>query len=89
MSIDGDGTIPVQSDKRPSQWTRNSWDMDEAGMSGMAEIQRKKVEEVEDQHELRQVESGSDEKHDECELEKIVQDEMASNCGGGINELGI
>lgn len=46
MSIDRDGTIPVQSNESPSQWPRDSWDMDEAWMSRVSEIQGAEIEEV-------------------------------------------
>lgn len=59
--------------------------MDEARVSVVAEVQRREVEEVNDQDELGPVEVRANEEHDECEVEEVVGDEMASNTGGGMN----
>jgi hypothetical protein len=43
----------------------------------VAEVERGQVEEVDDQDELGPYEVGSDEEHDEAEVEEIVRDEVA------------
>jgi len=79
VSIDGDSSIPIQSIECPCQRSRDSSDMDESWMSRMSEVQSAEVEEVDDQDDLSDEEMSSDEEHDEGELEKVVEDEVASN----------
>jgi hypothetical protein len=55
----------------------------------MTEVKRGKVKEVDDEDELSPDEVGSDEEHDESELEEVVHDEMASNTCGGIDVVSV
>jgi len=89
VSIDSDSTIPVQSNKGPSQWTRDGWNMNEAWVSWVAEIQGRKIEEVENQDELSQVETRPNKEHDEPKLEQIVENEMASNGSSSIDKFSV
>jgi len=51
----------------------------------MAEIEGGKVEEIEDEEDLRNDEVSTNEEHHECELEEIIEDEMASNTSCGLD----
>lgn len=53
--------------------------MDKARRGRVAEIERRQVEEVDDQNQLSPDEVGSDEEHDECEMEEVVEDEVAAH----------
>ena len=89
MSIDCNGTIPVQSNKGPRQGARNNWDMDEPWMSVVTEVEGGKVEEVDDQDDLSPDEVAADEEHDEGELEEVVDYEVASNTRGCVDIIGV
>jgi hypothetical protein len=84
-----DGTIPVDGHKGPSQRRRHDGRMDEAWVGVVAEVQERQVEEVEHQEELGPVKVGSDKEHDEAEMEQVVQDEVAANAGGGVNDIAV
>lgn len=45
----------------------------------MAEVERRQVEEVDDQDQLSPDEVGSDEEHDEGKVEEVVEDEVAAH----------
>lgn len=55
----------------------------------MAEVQRRQVDEIEDDDELRPAEQGPHEQHDEREVEQVVQDKVAADSAGGIDALNI
>ena len=55
----------------------------------MTEVKRGKVEEVDDQNQFCEEEISTNEEHDKCELEKIVEDEVASNSCSGLNVFGV
>lgn len=55
----------------------------------MAEIQRGKVEEVDDQHDFSDDEVATDEQHHECELEEVVEYEVASYPCGCLDVGGV
>jgi len=90
--VDSDSTIPVQGDESPSQWSRNSGDVNQTGMGRVAEVQEGQIEEVEDQDDLSPDKVSSNEEHDECELKEVIEDEVGTNSsssldmGGGIGE---
>jgi len=54
----------------------------------MSEVQEGEVEEVDDQDELSDQEVTTDEEHHKSELEKIVEDEVASNSSSSLNFFG-
>lgn len=56
-------------------------------MGGMAEIQRRQVEEVDNQQNFRPEKVGASEEHNPTKLEKIVEDEMTSNRSGRIDKV--
>lgn len=55
----------------------------------MTEIQRREIDEVEDDDELRPAEQGPHEQHDERKVEQIVQDKMAADGAGRVEFLDI
>jgi hypothetical protein len=56
MGIDGYGSIPVNSDKRPGQRSRNGWNVDEAWSHWITDIEERQVQEFDDQDEFGQPE---------------------------------
>jgi len=89
MRIDSNGTVPVKSNKCPSQRSGNDWNVDESCVSVMAEIKGRQVEEVDDQDNLSPDEVPTDEEHNECEVEQVVEDEVASDTCCGVHVVGI
>lgn len=55
----------------------------------MAEVERRQVEEVDDEDHLSPDEVGTDEEHDECEVEEVVEDKVAADCGCGLDMVGV
>lgn len=45
----------------------------------MAEVERRQVDEVDDQDQLSPDEVGSDEEHDKGEMEEIIENEVAAH----------
>ena len=86
---DHQGAIPVQSDKGPRQGTGHDRRVNEPRIRVVAEIEGGQVEEVENQDHLSPVEVGSDEEHHEGKVEQIVQDEVAADAGGSLNNVGV
>jgi len=89
IGINCDGSIPVQSNKCPCQWSRNNWDMDESRVRVVAEVERGEVEEVDGQDDLSPDVVAADEQHDERELEEVVDDEVASNTSCCVDIVGV
>lgn len=87
--MDHDGSIPVDGDESPSEGRGNDRPVDEARVSVMAEVERRQVEEVDDQDQLGPNEMGADEEHDEGEVQQVVEDEMTPHTGGSLNIVGI
>jgi len=59
--------------------------MYEPRMGVVPEIETGKIEEVDDEDELCPDEVGTDKKHDECEVEKVVDYEVRTNSSGSID----
>lgn len=55
----------------------------------MAEIKRRKVNKVQNQDDLGPVEVGSDKEHNKGEVEEVIEDEVASNAGGSMNNVRV
>lgn len=89
MGIDCNSTIPVQSDESPSQRSRDGWDMDCSSVGIVAEVEEGEVEEVDDQDDLGPDEVAADEEHDPGELEEVVEDEVASDGGCGLDVVAV
>jgi len=52
VGIDSDSAVPVESNEGPSQWSGDNWNMDEARVVGVSEVEEREVEEVDDQKDL-------------------------------------
>ena len=61
MGIDGNSTIPVQSNESPGQGSRNNWDVDETWVSVVTEVERGQVEELYDKDDFGPDEVAADE----------------------------
>lgn len=59
-----DGAVPVDGHKSPGQRARHGRGMDGAGVLVVAEVQRRQVEEVDDEDQLGPAEVGTHEEHD-------------------------
>lgn len=84
-----DGSIPVDGHESPGQWARHDWQVNESGVCVVAEVQRRQVDEVEDDDELRPAEQGPHEQHDERKVEQVVQNKVAADSAGRIDFLDI
>lgn len=86
---DHESTIPVDCDKSPCQRTGSYRSVDEARIRVVAEVERREIEEVENENNLGPVEMRSDKEHDKGEVKQIVCDEVASHAGGGMDNVGV
>lgn len=84
-----DGAVPVNSHERPGQRSGNDWPVDEARVRVVAEVERRQVGEVNDQDELSPAEVGAHEQHDKGEVQEVVEDEVRSDAGGGVDIVAI
>jgi hypothetical protein len=84
-----DGAIPVDGDKGPSQWHGYNRGVDESRVGVVAEVEEAQVGKVEQKNELSPGEVGADKEHDEGEVEKVVEDEVAADAGGGVHVVGV
>lgn len=89
LGMEGNSSVPVQSNECPGQGSGDSWEVDEAGRGRVAEVERRQVEEVDDQDQLSPDEVGSDKEHDEGEVEEVVEDEVAANRRCGLDMVGV
>lgn len=89
LSVEGNSSVPVQSNECPGQGSGDSWEVDKAGRGRVAEVERRQVEEVDDQDQLSPNEVGSDKEHDESEMEEVVEDEVAANGRCGLDMVGV
>jgi len=89
VGVDCNGTVPVKSNKRPGQWSRNNRDMNESRMGVVTEVEGGQVEEIDDQEQLCPTITTTNEQHEESELDKIADYEMASYTSSGIDIVGI
>ena len=88
-SIKRNSTVPVQRNESPGQWSGDDWEMDKAWGGWVAEVERRQVEEVDDQDDLGPDEVGAHEEHDEGKLKEVVEDEVGADGGGGIDVVGV
>ena len=63
--------------------------MDESWVSVVAEVERGKVEKVDDQDDLSPDVVAANKQHYKCELEEVVNYEMASNTSGCVDIIGV
>jgi hypothetical protein len=82
-------TVPVNGNKSPGQRSRNNGRMDKSGVGVVAEVERGKIDEVENQNNLGPVEVRADKEHDKGEVEEVVEDEMASDAGSSVNDVRV
>lgn len=54
----------------------------------MAQVEEGKIAKVQDGNDLSPDEMRTDEEHDKSELEEIVQDEVTSDAGSGVDIFG-
>ena len=85
VRIDGDGTIPVQSNKVPSQRPRNSWEVNEPWRGWMPKVESREIPEVHHQDQLGPPEMGANEEHDEGELKEVIENEVTSNAASCLD----
>lgn len=81
--------VPVNGNKGPRQRTGDHRGVDEARVGIMTEVERGKVEKVQQQDDLSPVKVRSDKEHDEGKVEEVVEDEVAADAGSGIDNVGI
>lgn len=55
----------------------------------MTEVERRKVEKIDDQYDLSPYEVRSNEQHDECKLEEVVDNEMTSDWCCGVDMFNL
>lgn len=84
-----DGTIPVDGDKGPGKRTRDDWSVDESWVGVVAEVERAEVGKVQDEENLSPGKVGSNKEHDKGEMEDVVDDEVASDAGSGMLDVGV
>ena len=82
-----DRPVPVNSNKRPGQRTRRNWGVDEARRSVVAEVQRREIHKVEDEHDLGPGKVRANKEHDKSKVEQVVEDKVAANAGSPVNRL--
>ena len=84
-----DGAVPVEGHKSPCQRAGDGRGVDEARVGVVAEVQRSKVEEVEDEKDLSPDEVVVDEEEDESRVQDVVGDEVATHGAGGVDSLDV
>jgi hypothetical protein len=55
----------------------------------MAEVERGKVEEIDNEENLGEDEVSTDEKHHECKLKEVIEDKVASNSSSCLYVGGV
>lgn len=82
-------TVPVDGNKSPGQRSRNNRCVNKPGVRVVTEVERGKIDEVENEDNLSPVEVRADKEHDKGEVEEVVEDEMASDAGGSVNDVRV
>jgi len=85
LGTGSNGTIPVQSNECPCEWSRCDWDVDKSRVGIVAEVEGGQIEKVDNQNDLGPNEVGANEEHDEREMQEVVENEMASNTSSSLN----
>lgn len=68
VGINGDGSIGVQSNESPCQWSSDCRGMNESSVCIVAEVCSREIEEVYNQKNFSPEEVGANEEHDESEV---------------------
>lgn len=89
LGRDHDGTVPVESNEGPGKRTRDSGHVNALGIGIVAEVQRREVDEVDDQQDLGPDEVRANEEHDPAEVKQVVEDEVATDRGGSVDLGGV
>lgn len=76
---DHDSSVPIYRHKGPRQRARDGRQMDESGIHVVAEVERREVDEVDDQHNLGQDKVRADEQHHPGEVKQVIDNEVASH----------
>lgn len=84
-----DSSIPVDCDERPGQRPRDGGQVDEAGIRVVAEVERREVDEVDDEDNLGPDKVAVDKEQDPRGVEHVVGNEMASHRTGSIDRLDL
>lgn len=63
--------------------------MDEARSGVVAEVQRAEIGKVEDQDDLGNGKVPVDEEQHKDDVEDVVEDEVAADAGGGVDDVGV
>jgi hypothetical protein len=84
-----DGAVPVNGDKGPCERARDDGGVNEARVRVVAKVERDEVDEVENEHHLGPVEMRASEEVDKEGVQQIVDDEMAADARGGVDNLGL
>lgn len=82
-------TVPVDGNKSPGQRSRNNRCVNKPGVRVVTEVERGKIDEVENEDNLSPVEVRADKEHDKGEVEEVVEDEMTSDAGGSVNDVRV
>lgn len=87
MCVDCDSSVPVQRNKGPCQRSGDSWDMNEPCIGVVTEVEEGEVEKVNDEENFGPPEMSFNEEDHETKVEKVVENEVTSNTGGGLHIL--
>lgn len=77
--MDHDSSVPINSNECPGQRARDDRCVDEASITRVAEVERRQVDEIENEHDLGDGEVRVDEQHDPGEMQQVVHDEVTAN----------
>lgn len=83
------GTVPVHSDESPRQRAGDCRDVDEARVDIVAEVERREIEEVDDEDDLGPDEVAGDEQEHKGGVQQVVEDEVATNSASGVDGLDL
>lgn len=89
MCPDHHGPVPEQGDKSPSQRSGDDRYLDQEHRRAVVKVQRREVEEVDDQHQLGDPEVRPHPQQDERRLQHVVDDEVAADVGGLPDPVGV
>lgn len=84
-----DGSVPVNGNKGPGKRARNDWSVDEARVRVVAEVERGEVDEVGNENHLSPSKVRADKEHDKGKVEEVVEDEVATNTGRGVDGVSV
>lgn len=80
-----DGAVPVEGHKCPGERARDNGDVDKARVRGVAEGERREIEEVDNEDNLCWEEVGTHKEHHKGKVEEVVEDKMRATGAGGVD----